>query len=145
MSFRDEINKAAELAREAMAEKKEEREQLEREQKKVQLICPYCGTSSIVVWEEGRLPGCPSCGAAFSADDPQIEKLREEMREKANLHQRAREAAAIDSAKTRNKIRRYVIIGILVIVLLIVAVIATRLNGGSLRLEGGGSFNFHIS
>ena len=72
MSFRDEINKAAELVREAMAEKKEEREQLEREQKKVQLICPYCGTGSIVVWEEGRLPGCPSCGAAFSADDPQI-------------------------------------------------------------------------
>ena len=34
MSFRDEINKAAELVREAMAEKKEEREQLEREQKK---------------------------------------------------------------------------------------------------------------
>ena len=145
MSLHDDLKDVKDLARMVMSDKKEEKQKADRERRTVQLVCPYCGTSSRFVFEEGKLPGCPSCGAVFEADDPQLKKLREEMEQDAQVDRRAREAAAIDSAKTRNKIRRYVIIGVIVIVLLIVAVIVAKLNGGSLHVGGGGSFNFHIS
>ena len=55
------------------------------------------------------------------------------------------ETAALESVKTRSKIRRYVIIGIVVVVALAAVVVAAKLYGGNLHLSGGGTFDFHIS
>jgi nitrate reductase NapE component len=145
VSLHDDIDDFKELTRMIISDKKEEKERQEREQRTVQLICPYCGTSSRIVWEEGTLPNCPSCGAVFSADDPQLVKAREELDEKASARRRAQEAAAIESAKTKSKIKKFVILGIVLVVLLIAAVVAAKLMGGNMHMEGGASFDFHIS
>ena len=122
-----------------------EKTQAQREKNTVQLVCPYCGTSSRFVWEDGKLPTCPNCGATFDAEDPQIKKLREEKSQEADVQRRAQETAALESVKTRSKIRRYVIIGIVVVVALAAVVVAAKLYGGNLHLSGGGTFDFHIS
>ena len=109
------------------------------------LVCPYCGTTSKYVWEDGKLPTCPSCGAAFDADNEQLKKYREEREMEADTDRRVYEAAALEKVKTKSKIRRYIIIGVVVVVLLTAAVIAAKLNGGNLHLGGGASFNFHVS
>ena len=108
-------------------------------------MCPYCGTSTRFVWEEGKLPTCPSCGAAFEEDNEQLKKLREERNMKAETERRVYEAAAIKKAKTRSKVRRYIIIGVVVVVALAAVVIAAKLYGGNLHLGGGATFDFHIS
>ena len=88
---------------------------------------------------------CPNCSATFDAEDPQIKKLREEKSQEADVQRRAQETAALESVKTRSKIRRYVIIGIVVVVALAAVVVAAKLYGGNLHLSGGGTFDFHIS
>ena len=143
MSFHEDLEDLKELARMVTSDKKEEKEREERERRTVQLVCPYCGVSSRIVWEEGRLPVCPSCGASFEENDPQLIKLRENKTRQMDMENRAREAAAIDSAKTKLKIRRFIIIGIIVIILLIAAVIIAKINGGSLHITG--RFHFNIS
>lgn len=145
MSLKESLEEVKELAHMVMEDRKEEKTQAQREKNTVQLVCPYCGTSSRFVWEDGKLPTCPNCGATFDAEDPQIKKLREEKSQEADVQRRARETAALESVKTRSKIRRYVIIGIVVVVALAAVVVAAKLYGGNLHLSGGGTFNFHIS
>ena len=118
---------------------------LELSSNRTRLVCPYCGTTSKYVWEDGKLPTCPSCGAAFDADNEQLKKYREEREMEADTDRRVYEAAALEKVKTKSKIRRYIIIGVVVVVLLTAAVIAAKLNGGNLHLGGGASFNFHVS
>ena len=145
MSLKESLEEVKELAHMVMEDRKEEKTQAQREKNTVQLVCPYCGTSSRFVWEDGKLPTCPNCGATFDAEDPQIKKLREEKSQEADVQRRAQETAALESVKTRSKIRRYVIIGIVVIVALAAVVVAAKLYGGNLHLSGGGTFDFHIS
>lgn len=145
MSLHDDLEDAKELVHMVMEDRKEEKAKAQREKNTVQLVCPYCGTSSRFVWEDGKLPTCPNCGATFDAEDPQIKKLTEERSMEQDTRRRVQEAAAMESMKTRSKIRRYVIIGVVVIVVAIAAVVVAKLNGGSLHMQGGGSFNFHIS
>lgn len=145
MSLKESLEEVKELAHMVMEDRKEEKTQAQREKNTVQLVCPYCGTSSRFVWEDGKLPTCPNCGATFDAEDPQIKKLREEKSQEADVQRRARETAALESVKTRSKIRRYVIIGIVVVVALAAVVVAAKLYGGNLHLSGGGTFDFHIS
>ena len=145
MSLHDDFQDMMGLARNVFSDKKEEKERKEREHKTIELVCPYCGTSSKYVWEEGNLPTCPSCGATFEEDNEQLKKYREEREREADTDRRVYETAALEKVKTRSKIRRYIMIGVIVIVLLIVAVIAAKLNGGSLKLGGGASFDFHVS
>ena len=133
------------LARTVFSDKKEEKERKEKERKTIELVCPYCGTTSKYVWEDGKLPTCQSCGAAFDADNEQLKKYREEREMEADTDRRVYEAAALEKVKTKSKIRRYIIIGVVVVVLLTAAVIAAKLNGGNLHLGGGASFNFHVS
>ena len=144
MSLHDDLEDALELARTVISDKKAEKEKAEQERKTVQLVCPYCGTSSRFVWEEGKLPSCPNCGAAFE-EDARLEKMRSELDARAEAERRKREAEAAESEKTKRKIRRYIIIGIVVIAVLIAAVIAAKLNGGSLHFNGDASFHFQIS
>lgn len=145
MSLKESLEEVKELAHMVMEDRKEEKTQAQREKNTVQLVCPYCGTSSRFVWEDGKLPTCPNCGATFEAEDPQIKKLREEKSQEADVQRRAQETAALESVKTRSKIRRYVIIGIVVVVALAAVVVAAKLYGGNLHLSGGGTFDFHIS
>ena len=145
MSLKESLEEVKELAHMVMEDRKEEKTQAQREKNTVQLVCPYCGTSSRFVWEDGKLPTCPNCGATFDAEDPQIKKLREEKSQEADVQRRAQETAALESVKTRSKIRRYVIIGIVVVVALAAVVVAAKLHGGNLHLSGGGTFDFHIS
>jgi protein-arginine kinase activator protein McsA len=145
MSLKESLEEVKELAHMVMEDRKEEKTQAQREKNTVQLVCPYCGTSSRFVWEDGKLPTCPNCGATFDAEDPQIKKLREEKSQEADVQRRAQETAALESVKTRSKIRRYVIIGIVVVVALAAVVVAAKLYGGNLHLSGGGTFDFHIS
>ena len=145
MSLKESLEEVKELAHMVMEDRKEEKTQAQREKNTVQLVCPYCGTSSRFVWEGGKLPTCPNCGATFDAEDPQIKKLREEKSQEADVQRRAQETAALESVKTRSKIRRYVIIGIVVVVALAAVVVAAKLYGGNLHLSGGGTFDFHIS
>lgn len=145
MSLKESLEEVKELAHMVMEDRKEEKTQAQREKNTVQLVCPYCGTSSRFVWDDGKLPTCPNCGATFDAEDPQIKKLREEKSQEADVQRRAQETAALESVKTRSKIRRYVIIGIVVVVALAAVVVAAKLYGGNLHLSGGGTFDFHIS
>jgi len=144
MLFHEDIEDMKELVRMVMSDKKEEKEREERAQKTVQIVCPFCGVSSRVIWEEGRLPVCPSCGASLEENDPQLQKIRADKARQMEIEEKAREAAAIDSAKLKNKIRRYIIIGVIVLVILIAAVILAGLNGGSLHIKGDGSFHLHV-
>ena len=141
MSLKESLEEVKELAHMVMEDRKEEKTQAQREKNTVQLVCPYCGTSSRFVWEDGKLPTCPNCGATFDAEDPQIKKLREEKSQEADVQRRAQETAALESVKTRSKI----IIGIVVVVALAAVVVAAKLYGGNLHLSGGGTFDFHIS
>ena len=93
------------------------------------------------MWEGGVLPSCPNCGAAFE-EDPRLKQMRSEMDLRAEEKRRAQEA---ESEKTKRRIRRYIIIGIIVIAVLTAAVIAAKLNGGSLHFNGDASFHFQIS
>ena len=145
MSLHNDFQDMIGLARTVFADKKEEKERKEKERKTIELVCPYCGTTSKYVWEDGKLPTCPSCGAAFDADNEQLKKYREEREMEADTDRRVYEAAALEKVKTKSKIRRYIIIGVVVVVLLTAAVIAAKLNGGNLHLGGGASFNFHVS
>ena len=144
-TLQDGINAVKGLTELIMSEKRDERERAEKDSKTVRIICPYCGTSSRFVWEEGKLPTCPSCGAVFEADDPKVKKALEEQARLEETRVRAREEAAVESAKTKNKIRRYIVIVAIIIVLAIVLVIIAKLNGGSLNMNGDAAFNFHIS
>ena len=145
MSLHDELNDVKDLVGMVLSDRKEEKEKEERERRTVQLVCPYCGTSSRIVWEDGKLPSCASCGAVFRADDPQLVRLREAAERKAELELRAREQAALEAARTKRRIRRYIIIGIAVIVLLAALVFIANLIGGDVHIAGGGTFHFHIS
>ena len=145
MSLQDELKDAVGLAKQVLSDRKEEKEREQRERRTVQLVCPYCGTSSKVVWEGGTLPNCPSCGAVFDANDPQLRHLVEEESLSAERQRRVKEEAAIQSAKTKKKIRMIIIIVILMIVLMIAAVVVAKLNGGSLHMEGDTTFHFRIS
>ena len=144
MGLHEDLNDMKDLANIFMSDKKEENRKKERERKTVELTCPYCGSVSRYVWEEGNLPTCPNCGAPFDADDEQLKKIREQRDRDAETERRVYEAQAIEKAKTKSKIRKYIIIGVILIVLIIVAVIAAKLNGGSLHLGGDATFNFHI-
>ena len=145
MSLHNDFQDMIGLARTVFSDKKEEKERKEKERKTIELVCPYCGTTSKYVWEDGKLPTCQSCGAAFDADNEQLKKYREEREMEADTDRRVYEAAALEKVKTKSKIRRYIIIGVVVVVLLTAAVIAAKLNGGNLHLGGGASFNFHVS
>ena len=145
MTGHDDFREVIGLARNFFADKKEEKERKEKESRTIELVCPYCGTSTRFVWEEGKLPTCPSCGAAFEEDNEQLKKLREERNMKAETERRVYEAAAIEKAKTRSKVRRYIIIGVVVVVALAAVMIAAKLYGGNLHLGGGATFDFHIS
>ena len=107
MSLKESLEEVKELAHMVMEDRKEEKTQAQREKNTVQLVCPYCGTSSRFVWEDGKLPTCPNCGATFDAEDPQIKKLREEKSQEADVQRRAQETAALESVKTRSKIRHH--------------------------------------
>ena len=144
MSFHEDLEDMKELVRMVISDKKEEKERKERARKTVQIVCPFCGVSSRVIWEEGRLPVCPSCGASLEENDPQLEKIRADKARQMEIEDKAREVAAIDSAKLKNKIRRYIIIGVIVLIILIAAVIIAGLNGGSLHITGDGSFHLHV-
>ena len=144
MSLHEDFNDMIELARTVISDKKEEKQRAERERRTIQLVCPYCSTSSRFVWEDGKLPDCPNCGAAFAADDPQLVKIREKFSLKQESERRAHEEAAVASAKMKRKIRFFVTIGVLVIILLIAAAIIAKMNGGALNFGGDATFNFHV-
>jgi t-SNARE complex subunit (syntaxin) len=55
---------------------------------------------------------------------------------------RAREKAAVESAKTKNKIRMFIILGILFIIVMVVAGVLAYMNGGSFQMDS--TFNFHF-
>ena len=143
MSLHDDLDNMMDLAKMAMSDKKEENRRKEKARRTFELVCPYCGGIRRYVWEEGSLPTCPNCGATFDAEDEQLKRIREEWRQEADTERRVYEAQAIESAKTKKKIRRYIMIAVIIIVALIAAVIVAKLNGGSLKLDG--SFNFHVS
>ena len=142
MSLHDDLRDLMDLAGKAMSDKKAEKQRKEEERRKIQLICPYCGSVSLYTLEEGNLPKCPNCGSPFDEENEQLKKIREEREQEVEAERRVYEAQAIEKARTKSRIRRYIIIGILVIVLLIAAVILAKLNGGSLKINGG--FNFHV-
>lgn len=144
MSLHDDFEEVIGLAKSAIFDKKEEKKREEMERRTIELVCPYCGTSSRYVWEDGKLPSCPSCGAAFEEDNEQLKKFREEHISRAEIDRRAYETVAIEKARTRSKIRRYITIGVVVLVLMIALVIVAKLYGGNLKLGGGATFNFHV-
>lgn len=145
MSLHDDFEDVVGLAKTVLSDRKAEKEREQHERQMVQLVCPYCGSSNRFFWEEGKLPGCPNCGAVFDAEDSQLKKLRELHESKAETWHKAQETAAIESARTKSKIRRYIIIGMIVLIALIAIVVIAKLYGGNLHLEGGGNFEFHIS
>lgn len=144
MSLHDSLEEIRELASMVMEDKKKEKEKEEQERRTVELVCPYCGVRSRIVWEDGRLPACPNCGASFDADDPQLVKAREQRMRQLEMDDRVQEQMALESAKTKKTIKRFIIFGIVMMVILAALVIVANLNGGSLNFVGDGSFNFHI-
>ena len=143
MSLHDDLDNMMDLAKMAMSDKKEENRRKEKARRTFELVCPYCGGIRRYVWEEGSLPTCPNCGATFDAEDEQLKRIREEWKQEAETERKVYETQAIESVKTKKKIRRYIILAVIIIVVLIVAVIVAKLNGGALKLNG--SFNFHVS
>lgn len=144
MGLRDEFDQVIGLAKEVVSDRAAEKKKAEEERKTVPLICPYCGASSKFLWQEGMLPKCPNCGATFDADDEQIRKIVSDHDLAVEAERKAQEIRALESAKTKAKIRRYVIIAVIVIVLIIVAMIVAKASGGSFHMGGDATFDFHV-
>ena len=54
--------------------------------KAVFLKCPYCGAQNKIIWREGALPRCPSCGGEY--DSSQVEEQKKAVAEAAEKRER---------------------------------------------------------
>ena len=151
MAFFDDLKEVIHEAKDLFPDGNAENANLDdSDTKAVYLKCPYCGAQNKIIWREGALPRCPSCGGEY--DSAQVEEQKKALAEAAEKKRAAAEAAALSRRNAvsepdvpwHKKFRIHIILVSALLIISIFAAIYLALGGKSMSMHMDSNFEVHI-
>ena len=132
MAFFDDIKDVIHEAKALFPDENAGRNTDDSDTKAVYLNCPYCGAQNKIIWREGALPKCPSCGGEY--DRSQVEEQRKAVTQPASE----------PKVPWHKKFRIHIILVAMMLMMVIFAAIYLAFGGSSMSMHMDSNFEIHI-